>query len=164
MLLSVGLLPENELTNAAGITIDNITKGAVVDQNRETSMDGVFACGNVLHVHDLVDFVSDEAEKAGESAAKFILGDIKKETDIKVNAKGAVRYTVPQKITNIGKTDIYFRVADVYKNVEIIVKSGDDILLRKKKKKVAPGEMERITLGENIKIDTNEIDVTLEVK
>lgn len=164
LLLSVGLLPENELTNAAGITIDNITKGAVVDQNRETSMDGVFACGNVLHVHDLVDFVSDEAEKAGESAAKFILGDIKKETDIKVNAKGAVRYTVPQKITNIGKTDIYFRVADVYKNVEIIVKSGDDILLRKKKKKVAPGEMERITLGENIKIDTNEIDVTLEVK
>ena len=157
-------MPENELTNAAGITIDNVTKGAVVDQNRETSIEGVFACGNVLHVHDLVDFVSDEAEQAGVSAAKFIMGKDKKEIDIKVNAKGAVRYTVPQRITSKGKTDIYFRVADVSTDVEILVKSGDEILLKKKKKKVAPGEMERITLGDNIEIKGNEIDVTLEVK
>lgn len=164
LLLSVGLLPENELTNAAGISIDTVTKGAVVDQNRETSMEGVFACGNVLHVHDLVDFVSDEAEKAGESAAKYISGAAKKAVDIKVNAVGKIRYTVPQRITGKEKTDIYFRVADVYKDVEILVKCGDDVLLRKKKKKVAPGEMERITLGENIEINGDSIDVILEVK
>ena len=164
LLLSVGLLPENELTNQAGITIDGVTKGAVVDQKRETSMEGVFACGNVLHVHDLVDFVSDEAEKAGESAAKYISGEAGKDVDIKVNAVGMVRYTVPQRITSREKTDIYFRVADVYKDVEILVKCGDEVLLKKKKKKVAPGEMERITLSENIEIKGDSIDVLLEVK
>ena len=99
LLLSVGLLPENELTKCADIALDRITGGAVVDQNRQTEIEGVFACGNVLHVHDLVDYVSEESEIAGKAAAEYILGNKKPATDINLVTDGKVRYTVPQKIS-----------------------------------------------------------------
>ncbi len=147
LLLSVGLIPENELTKSCGISLERCTNGAKVDQNRETEIDGVFACGNVLHVHDLVDFVSEEGETAGKSAAKFLNNELVKQVDIDIETDGKIRYTVPQKITNLsGDVDVYFRVADIYKDVAINVFQGDNKIFSKKKKKVAPGEMEKITL------------------
>ena len=147
LLLSVGLLPENELTKAAGISLDRITSGAVVDQDRQTDLEGVYACGNVLHVHDLVDFVSEEAEIAGRAAAEYICGKRAKNCDVTLKTDGKVRYTVPQKISSADeKVTVYFRVADVYRDVRIIVRDGENILINKKKIKVAPGEMETVTL------------------
>lgn len=146
LLLSVGLIPENELSKRAQIDMDSITNGAVVDQNRETSVKGIFACGNVLHVHDLVDFVSEEAETAGIAAANHILHHNAEKTDINIDTDGKVRYTVPQKITEKKDVKLYFRSANVYRNVKINVKSGETVILSKKKQKVAPGEMESILL------------------
>lgn len=146
LLLSVGLIPENELSKAANVDICNITNGAVVDQDRQTSISGIFACGNVLHVHDLVDFVSEEAEIAGRAAAAYIKETQTEGVFITLKTDGKIRYTVPQVITKKQDVTVYFRVSNVYKNVRITVSSGDTILLSKKKLKVAPGEMESITL------------------
>ncbi len=147
LLLSVGLLPENELTKAAGISLDRITNGAIVDQNRQTEIEGVYSCGNVLHVHDLVDFVSEEAEIAGRAAAEFINGKRGGGCDVKLTTDGKVRYTVPQKISSADENvTVYFRVADVYRDIRIIVRDGENILINKKKIKVAPGEMETVTV------------------
>ena len=147
LLLSVGLLPENELTKGAGIAIDRITNGAVVDQNRQTAIEGVYACGNVLHVHDLVDFVSEEAEIAGKAAAAYIAGNAANEKAVKLTTDGKVRYTVPQKITSAdANVTVYFRVADVYRDIRIMVRDGENVLINKKKIKVAPGEMETVTI------------------
>ena len=146
LLLSVGLLPENELTKSANIALDRITGGAVVDQNRQTEIEGVFACGNVLHVHDLVDYVSEESEIAGRAAAEYILGNKKPATDVNLVTDGKVRYTVPQKISAEENVTVYFRVADVYRDVAIVVRDGENVLVNKKKQKVAPGEMEAITI------------------
>ena len=163
LLLSVGLIPENELTKKANISINNITNGAYVDQNRETNILGIFACGNVLHVHDLVDFVSEEAEIAGQAAAKYINNIEKTPTNINITVDGKIRYTVPSKITEATDVKVYFRVADVYRNVKIVVKSGDKIILEKKKAKVAPGEMEVITLKEKMLNDIEQLSFSLEV-
>ena len=147
LLLSVGLLPENELTKGAGISIDRITSGAVVDQNRQTDIEGVYACGNVLHVHDLVDFVSEEAEIAGKAAAEFINGNSANACEINLTTDGKVRYTVPQKISSADQNvTVYFRVADVYRDIRIVVRDGENVLINKKKIKVAPGEMETVTI------------------
>ena len=146
LLLSVGLIPENELSKSANISLSNITSGAYVDQDRQTSVEGIFACGNVLHVHDLVDFVSEEAEIAGISAANYIKGINEPKTNISIKTDGKVRYTVPSTITTLKDVKVYFRVSDVYKNVNILVKNNDNVILRKKKAKVAPGEMEAILL------------------
>ena len=147
LLLSVGLLPENELTKGAGISLDRITSGAVVDQHRQTDIEGVYACGNVLHVHDLVDFVSEEAEIAGKAAAEYINGKRGSECNISLVTDGKVRYTVPQKISSYDENvTVYFRVADVYRDVRIVVRDGENVLVSKKKIKVAPGEMETVTL------------------
>ena len=146
LLLSVGLLPENELTKSANIILDRITGGAVVDQNRQTEIEGIFACGNVLHVHDLVDYVSEEAEIAGKAAAAFINGKHANDKSLKLVTDGKVRYTVPQCITACADVTVYFRVADVYRDVRIVVRDGDKVLVNKKKQKVAPGEMETVTL------------------
>ena len=147
LLLSVGLIPENELTENAFISLSPVTYGAVVDQDRQTDAEGIFACGNVLHVHDLVDFVSEEGAIAGESAAKYILGtDTEEKTDITVETDGKVRYTVPQKITAKKDVRIYFRVADVYRNITIKVVSDGNVIMAKKKPKVAPGEMESLVI------------------
>ena len=150
LLLSCGLIPENELTKGAGIALDRVTNGAVVDGERETEIPGVFACGNVLHVHDLVDYVSEESAIAGKAAARFILGESKKNTDIKITADGKVRYTVPQKITEITPTSVYFRVADVYRDAKIVVRDGERVIISKKKQKLAPAEMEKVELTEEM--------------
>ncbi|MBQ3134125.1 MAG: FAD-dependent oxidoreductase [Clostridia bacterium] len=146
LLLSVGLIPENELSQGAAVDISAITKGPVVDQDRQTSVEGVFACGNVLHVHDLVDFVSEEAAIAGQAAAQYIQNTRQNAICIPLYTDGKVRYTVPQIITEQKDTSVYFRVSDVYKNVCVTVKDGDHVLLKKKRPKVAPGEMESIRL------------------
>ncbi len=146
LLLSVGLIPENELSKSAGVSLDRITSGAVVDQDRQTSCEGVFACGNVLHVHDLVDFVSEEAEIAGKSAAAYINGEAAEKICVNLKTDGKIRYTVPQTITACKDISVYFRVADVYRNVKINVYNGDELIFSKKKAKVAPGEMESIKL------------------
>jgi len=146
LLLSCGLIPENELTKSAGIPLDRVTNGAVVDQNRETSTEGIFACGNVLHVHDLVDYVSEEADIAGRAAAAYINGGRVSDRSIRLVTDGKIRYTVPQKITAEQDLTVYFRVADVYRDVTITVCDGERVILSKKKAKVAPGEMETVTL------------------
>jgi NADPH-dependent 2,4-dienoyl-CoA reductase/sulfur reductase-like enzyme len=150
LLLSCGLLPENELTSAAGITLDGITGGASVDQNRETSMPGVFSAGNVLHVHDLVDYVSEEAELAGRSAAEYVKrGERTAEKIVSVAKAGGVRYTVPQHISiykENADAKIYFRVSAVMYNVSLVVKCDGEVVSKQKKRKVAPGEMEYVTV------------------
>ena len=146
LLLSCGLIPENELTKASGISLDRVTGGAVVDGDRETEISGIFACGNVLHVHDLVDYVSEEAVIAGEAAVRYINGEKQHGMALNLKTDGKIRYTVPQKITSTDKTKVYFRVANVYRDVKIVVRDGDRVLLEKKKQKVAPGEMETVIL------------------
>ena len=163
LLLSVGLIPENELTTGAGIAISPITNGAVVDQDRQTSIEGVFACGNVLHVHDLVDFVSEEAEIAGISAAQYIKGEAAEAVDVNIKTDGKIRYTVPQKITKDKDITVFFRVADVYKNVKVnVIKNGEKVY-SKKKIKVAPGEMESVKLTKDMFAGANELSFELEV-
>ena len=162
LLLSVGLIPENELSKAANVDISNITNGAVVDQDRQTSIEGIFACGNVLHVHDLVDFVSQEAEIAGKAAAEYIQGKKSENLAIAIKTDGKIRYTVPQVITNEKDVTVYFRVSDVYRNVKINVTSGENTLLSKKRPKVAPGEMESITIKAEQLKDIKELYFSLE--
>ena len=150
LLLSCGLLPENELTKGAGIEMDRITGGAITDQSRQTSIPGVFACGNVLHVHDLVDYVSDEAEIAGCAAADYLAAKQCERVDITLQPIAGVRYTVPQKITCAQDTVVYFRVADVYRDKRVVVKCGDRVISNKKKIKLAPGEMETVKLTADV--------------
>ncbi len=150
LLLSCGLIPENELTKSAGIEIDRVTNGAVVNGERETSVPGIFACGNVLHVHDLVDYVSEEAVIAGLGAAKFVRGEKIAEVDVSLFADGKVRYTVPRHITAREDTKVYFRVADVYRDCYVVVKCGDAVLSKKKKQRLAPAEMETVLITKDM--------------
>ena len=150
VLLSVGLIPENELSKSASVDLDPVTNGAVVNEYRETNIPGIFACGNVLHVHDLVDFVSEEAELAGIGAAQFIQNGKTdgSASEISVKAEGGVRYVVPQKLSSKNApVKLFFRVANVYKNAIIEVKDRNTVLLSRKKQKVAPGEMENLILS-----------------
>lgn len=147
LLLSVGLIPENELSQQAGVKLDPITNGAVVDECRQTSIPGVFACGNVLHVHDLVDYVSEEAEIAGRQAAKYLQNGSAAGTVFPVSGKDGVRYVVPQQVHPSAEPfSLYFRVGDIYRDVKILVECGGKVLVSRSKKKVAPGEMENLPL------------------
>ncbi|MGN0562652.1 MAG: NAD(P)/FAD-dependent oxidoreductase, partial [Candidatus Fimenecus sp.] len=148
LMLSVGLIPENELSKNAGIQLDTVTNGPVVDEYRETSHKGVFACGNVLQVHDLVDFVTEESKLAGKGAAKFIQGAKADNGIVHTKGENGVRYIVPQNINRATDNDVklYFRVGRVLENVTLTVTCGDEVLLSKKKRKMTPGEMEYVTL------------------
>lgn len=152
LMLSVGLIPENELSKNAGIELDRVTNGPVVDEYRETLHKGVFACGNVLQVHDLVDFVTEESKLAGAGAAKYIKGEKKDNGVVETKGQNGVRYIVPQRINRATDKDVklYFRVGKVLENVMLTVTCGDKVLLSKKKRKMTPGEMEYVT----IKADT----------
>ena len=150
LLLSCGLIPENELTKGAGITLDRVTGGAAVNGERETEIEGIFACGNVLHVHDLVDYVSEESTIAGRAAAKYIAGERNKEINIRLKTDGRVRYTVPQRLTEVENTSVYFRVADVYRDAKIVVRDGDNVIISKKKQRLAPAEMEKVELTKEV--------------
>ena len=151
LLLSVGLIPENELTREAGIALDPVTSGAVVDESRETTQPGVFACGNVLHVHDLVDYVTLESYSAGEGAAKYVLGTAPEKRYITTKGVGGVRYIVPQKVNlNAGEdVKLYFRVGKVYKGASVVVKYNGYEIMRRKRPRLAPGEMENVVLKES---------------
>ena len=151
LLLSVGLIPENELTRQAGIRIDPRTNGAVVFENMETSLPGVFACGNVAHVHDLVDFVTAESRKAGAAAADHVRDPLRGEGPVVEVAAGAgVSYTVPQRIRPDRAAEgcgLFFRVDRVLGQSRILVRSGDRLLADVSRSRLAPGEMEHITLS-----------------
>lgn len=152
LLLSVGLIPENDLLNSIEIEMSRVTSGAVVDEKRMTSVSGIFSCGNVLHVHDLVDNVSHEAEIAGTAAADFALRGESISDKVSVFTKDGVRYALPQRIyKGEGKQTLFFRVGDVYKNCRLVVESGGAILANKKCMVLAPGEMG------SVEIDTSAI-------
>ncbi len=168
LLLSVGLIPENELSRAAGIEINGVTNGPVVNESLETSEEGVFACGNVLHVHDLVDNVSEEASRAGTNAARFVARtsgktaqpgtleprDESSETrtgtgEIQIRTGNGVRYTVPSFVNPErldGNLIIRFRVGAIYKDSSVVVRLGGERLRALKKKIIAPGEMEQVII------------------
>ena len=150
LLLSCGLIPENELSSSAGVQLSPVTGGPVVNESLETNIKGVFACGNVLHVHDLVDYVSEEAAKAGETAARYVKGEIAEASGtIALKAESGVRYTVPSTLDpdRIGdKLTVRFRVGDVYKDAYVSVYFDDTRVQHKKKRVIAPGEMEQVIL------------------
>ena len=165
LLLSVGLLPENELSRKAGITLSPVTGGPIVDNSFQTDSDGIFACGNVLHVHDLVDYVSNEAEKTGESAALYALSDRKpNKKKIPVSVLGLARYTVPEMIDEDTKEDttIRFRVSNVKKDGKITVRVNGEEVISKKKRIMAPGEMETLIIPKRI-LEKYEIIESIEV-
>ena len=166
VLFSVGLIPENELTKGANIPLSPRTRGAVVYQNRETLSDGVFACGNVLQVHDLVDFVSEEAEIAGKGAAEYVLCGGKEKCALDVSNGRNVSYVLPQKIDkNVsGDVKLFFRVSNTFRNCTVKAVSGDKVLATRKKKIAVPGEMETLVLkAEQIASAEEGITVVLEV-
>lgn len=159
LMLSVGLIPENELTKQAGIAIDNITSGAVVNEMRETDHEGIFACGNVLQVHDLVDYVTLESQIAGEGAARYILGkDTEEKVYINTTPENGVRYIVPQKVNIKSKEDIklYFRVGAIYMNKKLTVEVDGNVISSKKKVKLAPGEMENVVIPADVLATLND--------
>lgn len=149
LLLSVGLIPENELSRGMGVDIEPITSGPSVNESLETNIDGVFACGNVLHVHDLVDYVSEEAAAAGENAAKYVKGILPANSgkEIKLVPTDGVRYTVPKTIDPERMTDeltVRFRVGNVYKNCFLSVYFDGERVVHRKRPVLAPGEMENV--------------------
>ena len=155
LLLSCGLIPENELSSKLGAQLSPVTSGPVVNESLETSVEGVFACGNVLHVHDLVDYVSEEAGRAGIHGAEYIRdwnrdqARENKETVIRIQTEGGIRYSVPQMIRPDHMEDtvtVRFRVGRVFKDVYVSVYRGEERIVHKKRKKMAPGEMEQLVL------------------
>lgn len=166
LLLSCGLIPENELSGNMGVELSRITSGPVVNESLETNVPGVFACGNVLHVHDLVDYVSEEAAKAGIHAAEYIRkweedGKEKELHGIPIETKGGIRYSVPQLIRPElmeDKLTVRFRVGAVYRDVYISVYLGEKRIIHKKKRKMAPGEMEQVILKKSDLTAVGELD------
>ena len=150
LLLSCGLLPENELSKTAGVDLSPITSGPVVNDSLETNIPGVFACGNVLHVHDLVDFVSQEATNAGKNAAKYIKeGEVTSAKQIEILPVDGVRYTVPKYVRPEVMDDtlmVRFRVGQVFKGCAIATYFGDTLISKRKRPVMAPGEMEQVVL------------------
>ncbi len=150
LLLSCGLIPENELSKSAGVSLNPVTSGPVVNDSLETNIDGIFACGNVLHVHDLVDYVSQEASTAGKNASAYIKNGPSKDTKIvEILPVDGVRYTVPKYIRPTEMDDtltVRFRVGAVYKNCSIATYFDDELISKRKRPVMAPGEMEQVIL------------------
>ena len=158
LLLSVGLLPENELSRQAEVPLSPVTSGPIVDENLETEVPGIFACGNVLHVHDLVDFVSEEAAQAGRAAAEYVKETQKLQKEeiqrecVPVQTSGGVRYAVPSRLhkKQHQAQKIRFRVSQVFGACKIQVYLNEELVLEKKKRSAAPGEMEQILIPEKV--------------
>ena len=167
LLLSVGLLPENELTRQADVEMSNLTSGAVVDDTLQTSKEGIFACGNVLHVHDLVDFVSAESFKAGKAAAEYVQGKKRVGRYVSVKDGDGVRGVVPQKLLipdgNAESVQIMFRPAGVYENAYIRVTDGERELIKQKKRILTPGEMAELILKPEAVKGLSGADVTVSI-
>jgi len=151
LLLSVGLIPENELTRMAGIPMNPITNGALVDEGCQTQIPGIFACGNVLQVHDLVDYVSEEAERAGIAAVKYIKDRLTGSENIPVTPGFGVRYVLPQTIRSTD-TDVslFLRVTQPFGKVAFQITDGEAVLVKTKRLRAAPGEMEKLTIPATI--------------
>ena len=169
LLLSCGLIPENELSRGAGVELSPVTNGPVVDESLETNIPGVFACGNVLHVHDLVDFVSQEAQQAGRRAARFLQKGEERGKAIRLTAGKGVRYTVPARVDPRRMEEeltVRFRVDNVYRGAAVTVSAGGETLQRRKKLILTPGEMEEIRLRRKDLLEHpqwEEITISLEV-
>ena len=167
LLLSVGLLPENELTCQADVEMSNLTSGAVVDDTLQTSKEGIFACGNVLHVHDLVDFVSAESFKAGKAAAEYVQGKKRVGTYVSVKDGEGVRGVVPQKLLipdgDAENVQIMFRPSGVYENAYIRVMDGEKELIKQKKRILTPGEMAELILKPEVVKGLSGADVTVSI-
>lgn len=150
LLLSCGLIPENELSGNLGVKMNPVTNGPVVNESLETDREGVFACGNVLHVHDLVDYVSEEAAQAGKRAAAYLKGELKGSgSTVSIRTGNGVRYTVPSLIDTERMEPVQtvrFRVGNVYRNCSVEVSAGGKVLSSRKAKVLAPGEMEQVML------------------
>lgn len=165
LLLSCGLIPENELSAECGVELSTVTGGPVVNESLETNVEGVFACGNVLHVHDLVDYVSGEAKEAGARAAQYIKGgktDSLKENIVQIIPENGVRYTVPStiRLSHMKNTQtVRFRVGREYRNVKVCIYADDQLLRSLPKKTMAPGEMENIILMDKDMIKKDGTDV-----
>ncbi len=168
LLLSVGLIPENELSKSAGVKLDTVTGGPVVNESMETSIEGIFACGNVVHVHDLVDFVTEESRRAGRSAAKHVKNQLKHEDNsIRTKPGKGVRYIVPQSVTvdNLDNNlELFMRVDNIYKNKKLVVKMDNSVLKTINKKRLTPGEMEHIQIDFKDIKEKNVSLITVEVE
>lgn len=173
LLLSCGLLPENELSRSAGVDLSPVTSGPVVNDRLETSIDGIFACGNVLHVHDLVDYVSTEASLAGKNAANYIKNEIDSDISgelktIPVNAVSGVRYTVPQFVQPqlMDETlTVRFRVGEIFKNCCISTYYNDTLISKRKRPVMAPGEMEQVILKKEDLCNFTDLDsITIKIE
>ncbi|MDZ4993596.1 FAD-dependent oxidoreductase [Clostridium perfringens] len=167
LLLSVGLIPENELSKNAGVELDIRTNGLVVSESMETNREGIFACGNVVHVHDLVDFVTEEAKNAGRNAARYIKGKKRLNNFVEIKNGENISYTVPQKfeIESLdGNLNVFMRVRNVFKNKQIVVRDEEGNVIQSfKKPHVVPAEMERITiLKDKLKDAKGAITISLE--
>ena len=165
VLLSVGLIPENELSVEAGVNLDNRTSGPIVNNSMLTNIEGVFACGNVVHVHDLVDFVTKESRIAGKNAALYAQNKLDKNPTVPTLANEGISYIVPQSIDTTCDEDInlFMRVRNIYKNKKLVVRSDDKVILEKKRLHMIPSEMENIKIGkELLKNITGDISVCVE--
>ncbi len=168
LLLSVGLIPENELSRKVGVDIDNRTRGAVVYENMETSIPGIFACGNVLHVHDLVDYVSAESALAGKAAAEYINNQAQEEAEdyLQLTQGDGISYILPQKIrkNNVErKVDLFYRVNRVYDSCVLSIRYKGEEIAKYKKQNLAPGEMETLSLRKKLfnDDDINELEIAI---
>lgn len=168
LLLSIGLIPENELSTKANIEIDPVTNGPVVNESMETSVEGIFACGNVVHVHDLVDNVTRESFKAGRCAARYVKDELKSGGSVMLSKPGeGIRYIVPHviRIDNIeDNINLLMRVTDINKNAKLVVKGNDTVLKEINKIQLTPGEMEEVILDSNILKGNNIDELTISVE
>ncbi|QTA89602.1 NAD(P)/FAD-dependent oxidoreductase [Desulfonema magnum] len=163
ILLSVGLIPENELTRGAGINMEGRTSGAAVDDTFMTSVPGIFSCGNVLHVHDLVDHVSSEASQVGEYAVRYLEGEIKSpDAYIKIEPRQGVRYVLPQKISGIRDFTLSLRVTEPMRDRAVWVRDGERKVARKKMARLHPAEMIRIKIKKEKLNDAKVLEVAVE--
>ena len=151
LLLSVGLIPENEVAGAAGVALDPVTGGPVVDASRQTNIPGVFVAGNTLHVHDLVDFVSEEGAIAARGAVQYITGTPSDTAhNVAVKPGNGVRYVVPQTVNTREESELYFRPTGVFRDGELELRAGEEVILKKKFIRLTPGEMERVRLNKGL--------------
>jgi len=167
VLLSVGLVPENELSKMAGVRLDRKTNGPFVNESMETSVPGIFACGNVVHVHDVVDFVTEESMRAGRNAARFVKEEITNEAEcVNISVSGDISYCVPHKIryqAMPAKLDLFLRVEDIYEEARILIKNKDDLLASFKKRNLTPGEMIKLSVKKSLIADIiGDITISLE--
>lgn len=162
LILSVGLIPENELSMDAGVQLDARTKGAVVDEHFQTSVDGIFAAGNVLHVHDLVDFVSMEAEALADSAAAYLTGQPLEECPIEIITDGNIGHTIPQKVSGNRDFKLSLRVRRLFQDCRIVVRQDGTVIAAKKIKKALPAEMIQLVVRADQMTGNKKLEVSVE--